>query len=59
MFVIFPVIGSDDVKIAVLIDLGVINEGASRRQLIIGRYLFVGELFWRQHDADLAPESLY
>ena len=59
MFVTFPVIGSDDVNIAVLIDLGAINEGAGRRQLIIGRYLFVREFFWRQYDADFAPESLY
>ena len=29
MFVIFPVIGSDNVNVAVLIDLGAINEGAS------------------------------
>ena len=57
MFVIFPVIGSDDVNI--LPDLGAINEDAGRRQLIIGRYLFVREFFWRQYDADFAPESLY
>ena len=31
MFVIFPMVSSDNVNIAVLIDLGAINEGASRR----------------------------
>ena len=31
IFVVFPVIGSDDVNIAALIDLGATNEGASRR----------------------------
>ena len=59
IFVVFPVIGSDDVNIAALIDLGATNEGASRRQRIIGRSLLVRELFWRQHDADFAPGPLY